>query len=64
MVDYGFPWDMNAGLLGRSPGFSGLATTPTSILRQTGFVLEDRLHNYVSFIQIPAITFGMMSYEQ
>ena len=31
MVDYGFPWDTNTGLLVRSPGFSSLAIIPPSI---------------------------------
>ena len=65
MVDYGFPWDTNTVLPGRSPGFSCLATTPTCLLTQTLWFLilhccfgpEDRLNNYVS-IQIPAHYFS------
>ena len=61
MVDYGFPWDTSTGLPGRRSGFSGLATTIASILKQTlwlsvphyCFGSEDCLHNHVSFICLP-----------
>ena len=70
-VDYGFPWDTNTSLLGRSPGFSSLATTPPSILRRTPwlliqhccFGLEDHPHNKFH-TNSSALLFPMISYEQ
>ena len=57
MVYYGFPWDTNTGLLGRSPWChptSLLWWTSRLLIRHCWFCLGDHLHNCVSFIQIPA----------